>query len=144
MKTIILITILLLTSLSAVAQTKVTIIADAPRTDVMEFEKPNKKKAIKRLKSLVRKSQWLKGAWQKPRAKTIFKRKDELSGAVEYYKPSNFTVIYDDVTNKRATEEKEASDNKKEIKRLKSRINDLEIGEDHKRLLKKLAKECLK
>ena len=52
--------------------------------------------------------------------------------------------IIEDVTDKKAADKKDKEDSKKEVKRLKARIEELEIDIDHKKLLKRLAKECLK
>ena len=126
------------------AQTLVTIKPNDSKLASMQLEAPTLKKAIKKLKKIVLKSSWLKGKWQKPRNKTIFKRENELDDTVDYYKPKNFTVIIEDVTDKKAADKKDKEDSKKEVKRLKARIEELEIDIDHKKLLKRLAKECLK
>jgi hypothetical protein len=167
MKTLIALLTLLI-SFSSLAQTLVTIKPNDSKLASMSFEMPNKKKAIKRLKKLVRKSQWLKGAYQESDVDTIFSRESTRSVAtgntvestdidgetisvpeyiseeyLEHFKPSNFSIITEDVSAERAAEEKEEKDSKKEVKRLKARINDLEIEADHKKLLKKIVKKCL-
>ncbi len=136
--------IALLFTFNLQAQTLVTIKPNDSKLASMQLEEPTLNKAIKRLKKIVLKSSWLKGEWQKPRNKTIFKRENDLDDTVEYYKPKNFTVIIEDVTDKKAADKKDKEDSKKEVKRLKARIEELEIDIDHKKLLKRLAKECLK
>lgn len=136
--------IALLFAFNLQAQTLVTIRPDDSKLASMQLEAPTLKKAIKKLKKIVLRSSWLKGKWQKPRNKTIFKRENELDDTVDYYKPKNFTVIIEDVTDKKAADKKDKEDSKKEVKRLKARIEELEIDIDHKKLLKRLAKECLK
>jgi peptidoglycan hydrolase CwlO-like protein len=142
MKLITLITLLFTFNLQA--QTLVTIKPNDSKLASMQLEEPTLKKAIKKLKKIVLRSSWLKGEWQKPRNKTIFKRENNLDDTVDYYKPKNFTVIIEDVTDKKAADKKDKEDSKKEVKRLKARIEELEIDIDHKKLLKRLAKECLK
>lgn len=136
--------IALLFTFNLQAQTLVTIKPNDSKLASMQLEEPTLKKAIKKLKKIVLRSSWLKGKWQKPRNKTIFKRENELDDTVDYYKPKNFTVIIEDVTDKKAADKKDKEDSKKEVKRLKARIEELEIDIDHKKLLKRLAKECLK
>ena len=136
--------IALLFTFNLQAQTLVTIKPNDSKLASMQLEEPTLNKAIKRLKKIVLKSSWLKGEWQKPRNKTIFKRENDLDDTVEYYKPKNFTVIIEDVTDKKAADKKDKEDSKKEVKRFKARIEELEIDIDHKKLLKRLAKECLK
>jgi peptidoglycan hydrolase CwlO-like protein len=126
------------------AQTLVTIKPNDSKLASMQLEESTLNKAIKKLKKIVLRSSWLKGEWQKPRNKTIFKRENNLDDTVDYYKPKNFTVIIEDVTDKKAADKKDKEDSKKEVKRLKARIEELEIDIDHKKLLKRLAKECLK
>jgi peptidoglycan hydrolase CwlO-like protein len=142
MKLITLITLLFTFNLQA--QTLVTIKPNDSKLASMQLEEKTLNKAIKKLKKIVLKSSWLKGEWQKPRSKTIFQRENELDNAVEYYKPKNFSVTIEDVTDKKAADKKDKEDSKKEVKRLKARIEELEIDIDHKKLLKRLAKECLK
>ena len=142
MKLITLITLLFTFNLQA--QTLVTIKPNDSKLASMQLEEKTLNKAIKKLKKIVLRSSWLKGKWQKPRNKTIFKRENELDDTVDYYKPKNFTVIIEDVTDKKAADKKDKEDSKKEVKRLKARIEELEIDIDHKKLLKRLAKECLK
>lgn len=139
-----LIALTLLISFSSFAQTLVTIKPNDSKLASMQLEEETLNKAIKKLKKIVLRSSWLKGEWQKPRNKTIFKRENNLDDTVEYYKPKNFTVIIEDVTDKKAADKKDKEDSKKEVKRLKARIEELEIDIDHKKLLKRLAKECLK
>ena len=136
--------IALLFTFNLQAQTLVTIKPNDSKLASMQLEAPTLNKAIKKLKKIVLRSSWLKGEWQKPRNKTIFKRENDLDDTVEYYKPKNFTVIIEDVTDKKAADKKDKEDSKKEVKRLKARIEELEIDIDHKKLLKRLAKECLK
>ena len=136
--------IALLFTFNLQAQTLVTIKPNDSKLASMQLEEPTLKKAIKKLKKIVLRSSWLKGEWQKPRNKTIFKRENNLDDTVDYYKPKNFTVIIEDVTDKKAADKKDKEDSKKEVKRLKARIEELEIDIDHKKLLKRLAKECLK
>ena len=136
--------IALLFTFNLQAQTLVTIKPNDSKLASMQLEEPTLKKAIKKLKKIVLRSSWLKGKWQKPRNKTIFKRENKLDDTVEYYKPKNFSVIFEDVTDKKAADKKDKEDSKKEVKRLKARIEELEIDIDHKKLLKRLAKECLK
>jgi peptidoglycan hydrolase CwlO-like protein len=136
--------IALLFTFNLQAQTLVTIKPNDSKLASMQLEEPTLKKAIKKLKKIVLRSSWLKGKWQKPRNKTIFKRENNLDDTADYYKPKNFTVIIEDVTDKKAADKKDKEDSKKEVKRLKARIEELEIDIDHKKLLKRLAKECLK
>lgn len=142
MKLITLITLLFTFNLQA--QTLVTIKPNDSKLASMQLEEPTLNKAIKKLKRIVLKSSWLKGEWQKPRNKTIFQRENELDNTIEYYKPKNFSVTIEDITELKAAKEKEKDDSKKEVKRLKAKIEELEIDIDHKKLLKRLAKECLK
>ena len=139
-----LIALTLLISFSSFAQTLVTIKPNDSKLASMQFEEIDLETATKKLKKIVLRSSWLKGEWQKPRNKTIFKRENNLDDTVEYYKPKNFTVIIEDVTDKKAADKKDKEDSKKEVKRLKARIEELEVDIDHKKLLKRLAKECLK
>jgi cell envelope opacity-associated protein A len=144
MKLITLIALLIFTFNLQAQDTLVTIKPNDSKLASMQLEEPTLKKAIKKLKKIVLRSSWLKGEWQKPRNKTIFKRENNLDDTVDYYKPKNFTVIIEDVTDKKAADKKDKEDSKKEVKRLKARIEELEIDIDHKKLLKRLAKECLK
>jgi cell envelope opacity-associated protein A len=144
MRLITLIALLIFTFNLQAQDTLVTIKPNDSKLASMQLEEPTLKKAIKKLKKIVLRSSWLKGEWQKPRNKTIFKRENNLDDTVDYYKPKNFTVIIEDVTDKKAADKKDKEDSKKEVKRLKARIEELEIDIDHKKLLKRLAKECLK
>jgi peptidoglycan hydrolase CwlO-like protein len=144
MKLITLIALLIFTFNLQAQDTLVTIKPNDSKLASMQLEEPTLKKAIKKLKKIVLRSSWLKGEWQKPRNKTIFKRENNPDDTVDYYKPKNFTVIIEDVTDKKAADKKDKEDSKKEVKRLKARIEELEIDIDHKKLLKRLAKECLK
>jgi len=136
--------IALLFTFNLQAQTLVTIKPNDSKLASMQLEEKDLETAKKKLKKIVLKSSWLKGKWQKPRNKTLFKRENKLDNTTEYYKPINFSVAFEDVTEQIAAKEKEKSDDKKEIKRLKAKINALNIDEDHKKLLKRLTKECLK
>lgn len=133
----------LLISFSSFAQTLVTIKPNDSKLASMQLEEKDLETATKKLKKIVLKSSWLKGKWQKPRNKTLFKRENKLDNTTEYYKPKNFSVIFEDVTDKKAADKKDKTDAKKEVKRLKARIEELEIDIDHKKLLKRLVKECL-
>ena len=133
------------------AQTLVTIKPNDSKLASMQLEKETLNKAIKKLKKIVLKSSWLKGDWSQDQSGYIFDREitsidQDPDAAIikEYFTPSNFTIVIEDITAKKAIEIKEKEDSKKEVKRLKARIESLEIDIDHKKLLKRLAKECLK
>ena len=98
--------ILFLISFTAMAQTKVSIIPNDSKLASMSFEKDNLVDAKKHLKKIVSKSQWLKGGYQEDATDTIFQREsmDITSGEpkIEYFMPTNFSILVEDVTTARA------------------------------------------
>ena len=161
--------ITLLFTLNVQAQTLVKIIPNNSKLASMQLEEKNLNKAVKRLKRIVTRSSWLKGEYKEVDNNSIFTREKTRSVAtgnmvdstdidgetisvpefteetyLEYFIAENFTVTFEDVTQEKANKEKEIKDDKKEVKRLRLKIDALSIDEDLKKLLKKLVKSCLK
>ena len=147
MKTLTLLIALSLFTFNLKAQTLVTIKPNDSKLASMQLEEKTLNKAIKKLKKIVLKSSWLKGSFSDDQSGYIFDRNKSSIGSdegeKEYFIPSNFTILVEDISAKKAKDIKDKSDDKLEIKRLKARVDELEIDADHKKLLKKLVKKCL-
>ena len=147
MKLIILIALLLTFNLQA--QTLVTIKPNDSKLASMQLEEPTLNKAIKKLKKIVLKSSWLKGSWSDNQEGSIFSRdsidKDpEAETIEEYFIPSNFSIIVEDITDKKTAEELEKKAKKDEIKDIKKMIKNINEDSDLKPYMKKLLKRIIK
>ena len=128
MKLITLITLLFTFNLQA--QTLVTIKPNDSKLASMQLEEDTLNKAIKKLEKIVLKSSWLKGEWKDDQSGYIFDRDkvlmdEDLDPQIvkEYFIPSNFTVIIEDIT----IQESEKKAKKAAKDSLRDRLNS---GED--------------
>lgn len=107
--------ILFLITFNVYSQTRIDITPKNPKVASLHFVEATKKLANKRLKKMVRESQWLKGHWEKFESKkSIFKKRktnvDEISSIIDdglemvgllsvdeydYFIPDNFTIETD-------------------------------------------------
>jgi len=109
MKKILLITTMLI-SFNCLSEMTAKIIPDDSEKSSEIHEAKTQKKLEKKLSKIVKNDSKLIGKWRDKRARSIFSR--EKDGKVEYFKPTNFKVEFEDVTVAR----KEARDKAKKVK----------------------------
>jgi hypothetical protein len=159
-----LIILTLLISLNCLAQHKVVITKENEAT--LQFEEPTLNKAVKRLKKIILSKRRFKGEWSLEESGNIFKREKTRSVATgiiredevlnietglnetitvpeyeeetyfEYYKPSNFSISIEDITQElldKKTKRELKAKNKKELKELLE-VQDLDLKQINKLL----------
>ena len=131
--------ILFLITFNLFAQTKITITATGPETDILHFQENTLNLAIKRLKKMVKKSKWLKITKDVIESGYIFSDYDDVSEKTYYYHPVNFTIDVKDMEQEIAEQNtlKQARvDEIDQLKRMKDNIDSSNLPIWHKKLLK--------
>jgi len=143
-----LITLILLTlTFNSYAMTRIEIIPSNKKFAPMQFEEETLTKAIKRLKKICKKSQWLKVEKNETKSGHIFSETETDLGTSEtiyYYHPKNFTIKITDMTDELNQIKLDKQARKAEIdelKALKDTINASNLPNWHKKLLKHIVKE---
>lgn len=126
----------LLLSFNSYATTRIKIIPNNDKLATMQLEEETLTKAVKRLKKICKKSQWLKYKLRADESGYIFTETETDQEGVEttlYAIPSNFKVKIKDITSELEDEKaakKARKDKRKALKALKSALHDTSpVGE---------------
>ena len=136
--------LLLLFTFSAYAQFKIEY-TETSTGGKYEFSKNSEVKAKERLLKIIKKSRWMQGEW-KTEVSDLSKTQLDLEGTETtlYYHPTNFTYIITDISQEivdKEAEKQAAKAARQELRALKQTINDSDLPNWHKKLLKYIIKE---